>query len=114
MLATAARKLPTSSNLLLEPKWDGWRGILFTTDDGVLIQSRGGKPLSPYFPDIRRVAAPHIPPGTVLDGELLVWRVDTARTDFAALQQRVVAGRRLPRGGGRRPGPLRRLRHARR
>jgi ATP-dependent DNA ligase len=71
---------------------DGWRAIAFIGREQVLLQSRSGKPLHRYFPDVISQLA-LLRPGTVIDGELVVWNAAAGRTSFAALQQRIVAGR---------------------
>jgi len=88
MLASAVDRLPRGA-LAYEPKWDGWRVLLFRTADGVYLQSRTGKPLAGYFPEITRLARGHLPPGLVLDGELVIWEPGRGRTSFALLQRRV-------------------------
>ena len=88
MLASAVDRLPRGA-LAYEPKWDGWRLLLFRTADGVYLQSRTGKPLAGYFPEITRLARSHLPPGLVLDGELVIWEPGRGRTSFALLQRRV-------------------------
>jgi ATP-dependent DNA ligase len=77
-----------------EPKFDGWRAIAFIGRGEVVLQSRTSKPLHRYFPDVA-VQLAALPPGTVLDGELVVWDAGTGRTSFTALQRRIVAGRGL-------------------
>ncbi|MFG1952484.1 ATP-dependent DNA ligase [Micromonospora sp. NPDC048830] len=99
MLAAPVDAVPVGPDLLYEPKWDGWRAITFQ-DDRVHIQSRAGRNLTPYFPDITR-AVRALPPGVVLDGELVVW--DRGRTNFALLQRRVTAGRDVVRLAARYP-----------
>lgn len=88
MLASAVDRLPRGS-YGYEPKWDGWRVLLFRTTDGVYLQSRTGRPLAGYFPEITRVARSHLPPGLVLDGELVIWEPGRGRTSFTLLQRRV-------------------------
>ncbi|MEU8048088.1 ATP-dependent DNA ligase [Micromonospora echinofusca] len=90
MLAVSVDAVPEGPDLVYEPKWDGWRAIAFREADGVYLQSRAGRNLTPYFPDITR-AVRALPPGVVLDGELVVWQ--RGRTNFALLQRRVTAGR---------------------
>ncbi|MFY1658728.1 ATP-dependent DNA ligase [Micromonospora sp. WMMD1274] len=94
MLAAPVDAVPEGPGLVHEPKWDGWRCIAFRDTDGVYLQSRAGRNLTGYFPDITRAIGAGIPPGAVLDGELIVW--DRGRTNFAQLQRRVTAGRELP------------------
>lgn len=95
MLAAPVDVVPEGPGLVHEPKWDGWRAIAFREADGVYLQSRAGRNLTPYFPDITRAIRAAIPPGVVLDGELIVW--ERGRTNFAQLQRRVTAGRALLR-----------------
>ncbi|GAA1038699.1 ATP-dependent DNA ligase [Virgisporangium ochraceum] len=91
MLSTAVDRLPTGA-YVYEPKWDGWRVLVFRdTASGVYLQSRSGKPLAGYFPEVTRLARA-LPPGLVLDGELVIWEPERNRTSFALLQRRVAAG----------------------
>lgn len=92
MLATPVDAVPEGPDLIHQPKWDGWRCIAFRETDGVYLQSRAGRNLTVYFPDITR-AVRTLPPGVVLDGELIVFQ--RGRTNFALLQRRVTAGRGL-------------------
>jgi ATP-dependent DNA ligase len=55
MLAKIAASLPEGAEFLFEPKWDGFRAIVFRRDGEVLIQSRDAKPLDRYFPDLHEV-----------------------------------------------------------
>lgn len=87
MLAKVADELPSAGNFLFEPKWDGFRALVFCTAEGALIQSREGKPLNRYFPELEKVLVESLPRGCVLDGEVVV--VGSAGLDFDALQQRV-------------------------
>jgi ATP-dependent DNA ligase len=91
MLAAPVDRLPVGA-LAYEPKWDGWRVLLFRDGTGVYLQSRAGKPLGQYFPELTRLARAHLPAGLVLDGELVIWEPDRDRTNFALLQRRVAAG----------------------
>ncbi|SIM72370.1 ATP-dependent DNA ligase [Micromonospora cremea] len=94
MLATPVDAVPEGPDLVHQPKWDGWRCIAFREADGVYLQSRAGRNLTTYFPDITR-AIRTLPAGVVLDGELIVWQ--RGRTNFALLQRRITAGRGLLR-----------------
>ncbi len=85
MTASPIDAWPTG-DYLIEPKFDGFRACLFRLPDRVVVQSRAGKDLAPYFPDVR-AAAMALPTGTVLDGELVIWNGN--RTDFALLQRRI-------------------------
>ncbi|MDO3702082.1 ATP-dependent DNA ligase [Micromonospora sp. C28SCA-DRY-2] len=93
MLAVAVDAVPEGAGLAYEPKWDGWRALAFRSAAGVHLQSRAGRDLSTYFPDITRAVRAAVPPGVVLDGELVAW--ERERTNFALLQRRVTAGRQL-------------------
>jgi ATP-dependent DNA ligase len=99
MLAVTVDALPDPAacpgGYAYEPKWDGFRAILLRQNSGVYLQSRTGKPLAPYFPDITSLAEEALPAGTVLDGELIVWRPDRAQTSFSLLQRRITAGTRV-------------------
>ena len=82
-LAKSAKALPTGKTWVYEPKWDGFRCIAFVDGDDVHLQSRNGKPLTRYFPELA------FPPGRyVLDGEIVLFD-DQGRQDFDALGQRV-------------------------
>src|SRR5205814_8648865 len=82
-LARPRSGLPTGEQWAYEPKYDGFRAIVFADGDQVMIQSRGGRPLVRYFPELR------FPPGRyVLDGEIVIDASDGGQ-DFGALQQRI-------------------------
>jgi ATP-dependent DNA ligase len=91
MTARPASALPDrqhSDGYAFEPKLDGWRCLAFHRLDGaVALQSRQRKSLTTYFPDITAAVLEQVPPGTVLDGELVIHR--DGRCDFAALHQRL-------------------------
>jgi ATP-dependent DNA ligase len=93
MLARAADALPRENALpggcWYEPKWDGYRALVFVTETGCYIQSRHGKDLTHGFPDVAAAACQQLPPGAVLDGELVVW--SGGRLDFTALQKRALS-----------------------
>jgi ATP-dependent DNA ligase len=77
-----------------EPKWDGFRALVRVDADGARIRSRHGADLTAAFADVALAAAGQLHPGTLLDGELVVWDHDAERLDFAALQRRLAAPRR--------------------
>jgi ATP-dependent DNA ligase len=82
-LARSAKALPTGGDWSYEPKWDGFRAIAFVDGDEVYLQSRNGRPLRRYFPELA------FPTGRyVLDGEIVLFDAD-GRQDFDALGQRV-------------------------
>jgi ATP-dependent DNA ligase len=87
MLAKIADALPTEPGFLFEPKWDGFRAIVFRTGDETLLQSRDLKPLNRYFPELEQALHDALPPGCVLDGEIVV--ASARGLDFDALQQRI-------------------------
>ena len=70
-----------------EPKWDGFRSIVFRDGDEVEIGSRNGRPMARYFPDVVAAAKQSLPPRCVVDGEIVV--ADGPGLDFWALQQRL-------------------------
>jgi ATP-dependent DNA ligase len=87
MLAKPIDAIPPGQ--LYEPKWDGFRSIIFRDGDEVEIGSRNEKPMTRYFPEIVAAVLANFPERAVVDGEIIV--VDTARNllDFEALQQRI-------------------------
>ena len=87
MLAKVAESLPPDGDFLFEPKWDGFRAIVVRDADDVLIQSRDGRPLDRYFPELHELLQTRVPAGCVLDGEIVV--ATSKGLDFDALQQRV-------------------------
>ena len=70
--------------------------LAWTGPDRVALQSRHGRALTRFFPDLCRVLADTLPSGLVLDGELIVWDDARGRTSFTHLQQLLTAGRRVP------------------
>src|SRR5947209_7070085 len=87
MLAKPATTLPTGEGLLYEPKWDGFRCIVFRDGDDVVLGSRNEKPLTRYFPEVVEAARRELPERCVVDGEIVVAGGDGL--DFDALQQRI-------------------------
>jgi len=104
MLAGPVDRLPLGA-FGYEPKWDGWRALLFRDGAGVYLQSRTGKPLAAYFPELTRIAKASLPAGLVLDGELVIWEPERERTSFALLQRRI-AGASAVREAYRHPAHL--------
>jgi ATP-dependent DNA ligase len=82
-LALSRKELPEGDGWAYEPKWDGFRAIAFVDDDDVYVQSRGGKPLHRYFPELDFPAGRY-----VLDGELVILDAD-GKEEFDALQNRI-------------------------
>lgn len=86
MLAKLVRELPPAGAVLYEPKWDGFRCIVFRDGDDLDLQSRNNKPLLRYFPELREPLLGQLPERVVLDGELVV--ANERGLDFDALQLR--------------------------
>jgi len=87
MLAKIASTLPEGDGVLYEPKWDGFRAIVFRGEDEVYIQSRELKPLDRYFPEVQAAALAQLPARCVLDGEIVI--ATRRGLDFDALQMRL-------------------------
>jgi len=87
MLAKIASTLPEGDGVLYEPKWDGFRAIVFRGEDEVYIQSRELKPLDRYFPEVQAAALAQLPARCVLDGEIVI--ATSRGLDFDALQMRL-------------------------
>jgi ATP-dependent DNA ligase len=82
-LARSAKALPTGDGWSFEPKWDGFRAIAFVDGEEIYLQSRNGRPLTRYFPELAFPAGRY-----VLDGEIVLFD-DQGRQDFDALGQRI-------------------------
>jgi len=87
MLAKIADELPAEGSFLFEPKWDGFRALVFRSGDEAHLQSRDLRPLNRYFPELERALRDALPKGCVLDGEIVV--ASGNGLDFDALQQRL-------------------------
>ena len=87
MLAKVAAELPQGEGFLFEPKWDGFRAIVFRRGSEVAIQSRDLRPLDRYFPELAKALGELLPRGCVVDGEIVV--ATRGGLDFDALQQRL-------------------------
>ena len=87
MLAKRAGELPDGGDWIFEPKWDGFRALVFRDGDEILIQSRDDKPLNRYFPELLEPLRSALPPRCVLDGEIVIVKNDGL--DFDALQLRL-------------------------
>jgi ATP-dependent DNA ligase len=87
MLAKRVGELPSGSTWIFEPKWDGFRALVFWDGDEILIQSRDEKPLNRYFPEVVEMLRTQLPPGCVLDGEIVIATKDGL--DFDSLQLRL-------------------------
>ena len=89
MLAKAAETIPASGDFLFEPKWDGFRAIVFRGTTDLYIQSRDLKPLDRYFPDVHEELLAQLPKGCVIDGEIIIASPDGGGLDFGLLQMRL-------------------------
>ncbi|MEV8512395.1 ATP-dependent DNA ligase [Dactylosporangium sp. NPDC051484] len=91
MLAKSIPSLPSAPGMSYEPKWDGFRCIVFRDGDEVELASRGGKTLTRYFPEVVEQVRAQLPARCVVDGEIIVIRRDTGapRLDFELLGQRI-------------------------
>src|SRR5271155_2558957 len=87
MLAKRIEQLPEGDVWLFEPKWDGFRAVIFRDGDEVLIQSRDTKPLNRYFPELLDPLRAQLPARCVLDGEVVI--AMNGGLDFEALQLRL-------------------------
>ena len=87
MLSTAADALPDGEGWQFEPKWDGFRTLVFRDCDEILLQSRDEKPMNRYFPELVAPLAAALPDRCVLDGEIVI--VGAAGLDFEALLLRI-------------------------
>jgi len=87
MLAKRVSDLPRAGDWIFEPKWDGFRALVFRDGKEVLIQSRDEKPLNRYFPELIDPLLKQLPPRCVLDGEVVV--AQKGALDFDSLQLRI-------------------------
>ena len=87
MLAKRVSELPESGDWIFEPKWDGFRALVFRDGNEVFIQSRDEKPLNRYFPELVEPLKKQLPKQCVLDGEVVLAR--DGALDFDALQLRL-------------------------
>ena len=88
MLAKAAPTIPEGDEWRYEPKWDGFRSIIFRHGDDVELGSRNSKPLTRYFPEVVENVKAAFPDDAVVDGELVIVGED-GRVDFELLSLRV-------------------------
>ncbi|HVK72735.1 MAG TPA: ATP-dependent DNA ligase [Kofleriaceae bacterium] len=87
MLAKLERTIPAGDGWIYEPKWDGFRALVFKDGDDVLLQSRDLKPLGRYFPELEAPLRASLPARAVLDGEIVI--ATDGRLDFDALLLRI-------------------------
>jgi ATP-dependent DNA ligase len=89
MLAKLTNDLPEGDGWLYEPKWDGFRCVVFRDGDDVELGSRNERPLTRYFPELLEPLRQQLPERCVLDGEIVVPSGDDRGLDFDALLQRI-------------------------
>ncbi len=87
MLARRVDALPSGDRWLFEPKWDGFRTLVFRSGSDLLLQSRDSKPMNRYFPELTTPLLEQLPERCVLDGELVIAGV--AGLEFETLQARI-------------------------
>jgi ATP-dependent DNA ligase len=87
MLAKRVNEIPADDTWLFEPKWDGFRALVFRDRDDIVIQSRDQKTLNRYFPELIEVLLTQLPQRCVLDGEIVI--VGEDGLDFERLQLRI-------------------------
>ena len=87
MLAKLVTGIPPDR--LYEPKWDGFRSIVFRDGDEVEIGSRNEKPMTRYFPEVVEAVRANLPERCVIDGEIVLVDPERNTLDFEALQQRI-------------------------
>src|SRR6185503_377604 len=87
MLANRVSELPPGDSWIFEPKWDGFRTLVFRDGDELFIQSRDEKPLDRYFPELVDALKAQLPARCVLDGEIVIAK--DGGLDFDALQLRL-------------------------
>ena len=87
MLAKLASSIPTGDSWIYEPKWDGFRALVFKDGDELTIQSREKKPLNRYFPELEAPLRASLPTACVLDGEIVI--ATGGVLDFDALLLRI-------------------------
>jgi ATP-dependent DNA ligase len=87
MLAKPVAEIPPGQ--IYEPKWDGFRSIIFRDGDEIEIGSRNEKPMTRYFPEVVEAIRANFPERAVIDGEVIVADTERNTLDFEALQQRI-------------------------
>src|SRR5260370_13322231 len=87
MLAKRVDELPLGETWIFEPKWDGFRALVFRDRDDIEIQSRDEKPLNRYFPELIETLRSQLPARCVLDGEIVIANINGL--NFEALQLRL-------------------------
>ena len=112
MLAKVGTGIPPGQ--LYEPKWDGFRSVVFRDGDEVEIGSRNERPMTRYFPEVVEAVRANLPERCVVDGEIVLVDPERGALDFEALQLRLhPAASRVRLLAAADPRQLRRLRPAR-
>ena len=93
MLAKLAREMPVGEQWAYEPKWDGFRCIVFRDGDEIELGSRNEKPLTRYFPDLIEPLLAALPDGAVVDGEIVIKTPDGLDFDLLSLRIHPAASR---------------------
>ena len=87
MLAKSVKDVPDGPGFLYEPKWDGFRCIVFRDGDEVELGSRNERPMTRYFPEVVEAVKQQLPERCVVDAEIVIATGD--KLDFEALLQRI-------------------------
>ena len=87
MLAKPSGEIPPGQHY--EPKWDGFRAVIFRDGDEVEIGSRNERPMTRYFPEVVEAVLTSFPGRAVVDGEIIIANTERNTLDFEALQQRI-------------------------
>ena len=88
MLAKSVKEIPAGP-MSYEPKWDGFRSVIFRDGDEVEIGSRNERPMTRYFPEVVAALLANLPDRCVIDGEIVIPDAGDRRLDFEALLQRI-------------------------
>jgi len=89
MLAKLEAEIPTGDGWIYEPKWDGFRCVVFRDGDQVELASRNERPLTRYFPELLDPIRANFPDECIVDGEIVIAPADAPGLDFDALLQRI-------------------------
>ena len=89
MLAKSVKEVPTEPGYLYEPKWDGFRCIVFRDGDEIELGSRNERPMTRYFPEVVEAVREQLPERCVVDAEIVIATGDGDKLDFEALLQRI-------------------------
>src|SRR5690348_16217115 len=93
MLCKVSDAIPRDGGFLFEPKWDGFRAIVFRGQDDLFMQSRDLRPLDRYFPELHDALLDRLPPGTVVDGEIVIATPEGLNFDLLQMRLHPAASR---------------------